>query len=218
MLTTTLFAMRKILRSALIVLSLTVLGAGILSARAITAKRGFSGHIKVQLCGKTQDGRWETFDTVDLSSVKFSVSLYELESQDRMGNITTRFTFNGRTEKGRQVSVRLLRPGKAAAKLTTGKVELELPIELSIEGKRFSLPLSLTTDTARLPDGGTISGRRATIDRATHAATLAMVGNASFTGPALNDALQLVSPKGNLKLNELLLAVQSEGRLTAADH
>ena len=213
-----LFAMRKILRTALIVLSLTVLATGILLARALTAKRDFSGHIKVQLCGKTQDGRWETFDTVDISSVKFSASLNELESQDRMGNITTRFTFSGRTEKGRQVSVRLLRPGKAAAELTTGKVELELPIELSIDGKRFSLPLSLTTESARLPDGGTISGRRATIDRATHSATLAMVGNASFTGPALNDAIQLVSAKGNLKMSELLLAVQSDGRLTAVDH
>jgi len=211
--------MRKILRIALIVMSLIVLAAGVLLARALTAKRDFSGHIKVQFCGKTQDGRWETFDTVDIPNVTISASLFDLESQDRMGNgISSKFTFGGRTEKGRQVNVRLLRPGKAAAELTTGKVELNLPIELLVDGRRFSLPLALTTDTARLPDGGTISGRRATIDHATHSATLAMVGNAQFTGPALTDALQVVSPTGNLKLSEILLAVQSDGRLTAADH
>ena len=207
--------MRRTIVGAISILSLTILAAGGLLARALTATRDFSGQVKVQLCGKTEDGHWETFDSVNISNVKISASVFDLESQDRMGNITSKFTFTGRTEKGRQVSVRLLRPGKTVVELTTGKVELDLPIELSLDGHRFTLPLSLTTESRRAADGETITGRRATIDRRTHSATLAMVGNAGFTGSTLAEAVQLLQDKtGAPKLNELLLVLQSDGRVS----
>ena len=143
--------------------------------------------------------------------------------------VKSEFAFNGKSAGGRQVNVRLLRPGKGSSDLTEGKVGLELPLELSLDGKKSELLLKLTTESADSADGGTINGRRARIDHQARTATLAMVGNARFKDllhvseaveQPRDDAISNIKggKVGKVKApSELLLVVQSEGKLAAVE-
>jgi len=182
----------------------------------VTKKRDFEGQIKAELCRKGADGRWEVFDTLVVPSVRLSASLTELTSGK---DVNSEFTFQGKSAEGRQINVRMKRAGRGTADLKEGRVGLDLPLELTIDGKTSSLVLALTTESAQAADGTTINGSRAKIDVANRTATLSMVGNAKFqslirdgTSNTRVEDLKLAQP------SELLVVIRSSGKLTAVDH
>ena len=206
------------LRGALMLFTLLAILSSLAFARTLLAKREFTAPLKVKLCGKTADGKWTVLDSFEVPSAKVSASLVDLASAK---GVNSSFAVSGRTQMGKQVSVRMVRDGRATANLTTGFVEVDLPIEIAIDGKRTVTNLKMTTETAAGPDGGTISGKRGVIDTASRSARIGFVGTAKVEQAKLNEALDIIGkrpPAGDAKrFVELIFVAQAEGVLRAVE-
>lgn len=124
--------------------------------------------------------------------------------------VTTNFVWNGSTVRGRQVSVRLAGVASSNVDLTTGKVETNLPFELTLANKKYSLPVLATTET--ITDAfGTISGKRANIQK--RSATLRLVGSTKF----LIDQKDLDPASGKVGQQTIVVRVLADALIRAVN-
>ncbi len=132
---------------------------GVLVADSLTKQRDASGTITLELCKKGAGGQWEVVDRVK-SPVNFTASIAEITSGKE---ITSNFNWRGASEKGRIAQGRMLGAGKVKFDVLRGVLELELPMEATLDGKKIPLNVKLTTESISSPTGQ-ISGKKAELN------------------------------------------------------
>ncbi len=163
----------RVARLTLLATAIVLSAIGALIADSATKQRDFSGRISVDICRKTDDGKWEVMDRIE-TNASFSASVLQLASG---GEVKTNHVWNGRTAKGRQASVKLAGAGKSKFNLATGELQLtDMPFEVTMDGKKDRFPVKLTTEQVSTLIGD-FSGKRAQINGRT--ARLAMVGTSA---------------------------------------
>ena len=125
-----------------------------------TKERTFEGGISVVQGRKLPDGKWELIDEFKGSGLNFHASVLELA---RGKEVDTKWVLNGKTAKGRPFTLRLARPAPMQADLKTGSVVLQLPVEVTLDGKTTQRVVSLSTEQSVTGPEGSISGRRMSI-------------------------------------------------------
>ncbi len=146
----------------LILAALITIGAfGWLMAEA-GKQRDASGTITLELCKKGANGQWEVIDRVK-SPVNFTASVMDLAAGKE---ITSNFSWRGTSEKGMRAEGRMLRAGKVKIDVTRGLLELDLPMEATVNGKKIPLNVKLSTESISSPTGQ-ISGKKASLNNGT---------------------------------------------------
>ncbi|MDQ3666626.1 MAG: hypothetical protein M3410_08625 [Acidobacteriota bacterium] len=193
------------------------LALSLVIANTLTKRRDFKGSVDIEVHKKGDDGRWEIIDRVKVSSIQFTASVADLA---RGKQVTVNHVWEGQTEQGRRLSVRLARPGSAQFELATGKLEIDVVFSFGLDGEVTNLPVNLTTESVSTPDGS-INGRRAQINRESRTATLELVGLGKLR--VRDEVIRGGSEDGRegkrpAKLPaELFVVFRSEGTLTAVD-
>lgn len=147
----------KLILAALI----TVAAFGWLMAQA-GKQRDASGTITLELCKKGANGQWQVIDRVK-SPVNFTASVMDLAAGKE---ITSNFSWRGTSEKGMRAEGRMLRAGKVKIDVTRGLLELDLPMEATVNGKKIPLNVKLSTESISSPTGQ-ISGKKASLNNGT---------------------------------------------------
>ena len=161
---------RILLRTlGLVLVLVSVLGWRVFEA--VTAERSFEGRISAQGIRKLPDGKSELIEEFQNSAINFRMSVAELA---RGKQVTTNWVLNGKTAKGRPVTVRLARPGGADVNLQAGTVALRLPLEFDVGGKKFQKEVTLSTEQSVSGPSGIVRGKRASIQNGV--APVAVVG------------------------------------------
>lgn len=193
------------------------LALGLVIADTLTKRRDFKGNVLIEVHKKGDDGRWKIIDQVKVSSIQFTASVADLA---RGKQVAVNHVWEGQTEQGRRLSVRLARPGSAQFEVATGKLEIDVVFGFGLDGEVTNLPVSLTTESVSTPDGS-INGRRAQINRESRTATLELVGLGKLR---VRDEVIRGGSEGERESKrptklpaELFVVFRSEGTLTAVD-
>jgi len=214
-----------------LLLALT-LAFGIIVADSVSKQRDASGIITLELCRKGANGQWEVIDRVK-SPVNFTASVADLAAGKE---INSNFSWRGTSEKGLRAEGRMLRAGKVRLDVLRGLLELDLPMEATVNGKKIPLNVKLTTESVSSPTGQ-LRGKRAelngntltggivgfsTIKQRDLVDELAKVGdnNKSAFGQKLEqkkDSIRtsgVVGGSGGLS-EELIVVLRGDGKVTA---
>lgn len=194
------------------------LALGLVIANTLTKRRDFKGSVLIEVHKKGGDGRWEIIDRLKAPSLQFTASVADLAQGKQ---VTSNNVYEGQTEKGRRLSVRLAQPGSAHVDLATGKLEIDVVFSFGLEGEVTNLPVKLTTESISTP-AGSINGRRAQINRESHTATLELVGLGKLRvrdeiigGGSEGGGREIKRP--TKRPTELFLVFRADGTLTAVD-
>lgn len=162
------------IRFAIAIVVASVLALGLLFAAGIAKQREIQAQFELIAGLQERPNLSNPLDTLKVPLARFLIDV----AGNGTKQVSTNFVWNGTTARGRNVSVRLSGIALSTVDPTTGKVETNLPFELTLASKKYSLPVLATTGT--ITDAfGTISGRRAVISR--KSARLKLVGSAKFT-------------------------------------
>lgn len=155
------FSLRTKARKLTAVALITFAAFGWLMAEA-GKQRDASGTITLELCKKGANGQWEVIDRVK-SPVNFTASVMDLTAGKE---ITSNFSWRGTSEKGLRAEGRMLRAGKVKIDVVRGLLELDLPMEATVNGKKIPLNVKLTSESISSPTGQ-ISGKKASLSNGT---------------------------------------------------
>ncbi len=215
---------RKLMAVALV----SVAAFGWLMAEA-AKQRDANGTITLELCRKGANGQWEVIDRVK-SPVNFTASVMDLAAGKE---INSNFSWRGTSEKGLRAEGRMLRAGKVKLDAMRGLLELDLPMEATVNGKKIPLNVKLTTESLSSPTGQ-LSGKRAELNGKTLTAgivgfstikqrdlvdELAKVGDNSKAGKfeQKKEAIRVsgvVGGSGGIA-DELIVVMRGDGKVTA---
>ncbi|MFN0109722.1 MAG: hypothetical protein ACKVZH_12785 [Blastocatellia bacterium] len=179
---------RKLIAVALI--TLTAFSA--IVANSLVKERDASTNIEIQLCQKGENGQWNIIDKAK-GSANFVASVADLASGKEL---TSPVNWNITSEKGRRISVKMLRAAKVNLNPTTGLMELEVPLDVTVNGNiKTSFTSKLTTQSLSTPVGQLV-GKRADIN--VNAKTLS-AGLVGFNSVKQRDFIQgLLAPGAKL--------------------
>ncbi len=189
----------------LILAALIAIGAfGWLMAEA-GKQRDASGTITLELCKKGENGQWQVIDRVK-SPVNFTASVMDLAAGKE---ITSNFSWRGTSEKGMRAEGRMLRAGKVKLDVTRGLLELDLPMEATVNGKKIPLNVKLTSESISSPTGQ-ISGKKASLYNGT--LTAGIVGFSAIKQRDLVDELAKVGDNnGTRKADQKKESIRTSG-------
>ena len=200
-------------------------GLGLLVAQAGVKQREFAGKANIQICVKDAKGGWRIVDELKSAPLNFQFSI-----ADAVGSkpLSTTFAFSGRTEKGMQLGASLKKGATGSSDLKTGLVEMELPVQLSVNGKTVDAVLKFTTESA---SGalGSIRGSRAQINERLRTAQLGMVTSSKIIDHLIAEGVINHEEQYNVShgigggvddikapiVDELLIVIFGEGTLKA---
>ncbi|HQR32322.1 MAG TPA: hypothetical protein PLK30_06275 [Blastocatellia bacterium] len=185
----------------------TVAAFGWLMAQA-GKQRDASGTITLELCKKGANGQWEVIDRVK-SPVNFTASVMDLAAGKE---ITSNFSWRGTSEKGLRAEGRMLRAGKVKIDVTRGLLELDLPMEATVNGKKIPLNVKLTSESISSPTG-LISGKKASLNNGT--LTAGIVGFSVIKQRDLVDELAKVGDNNGARKVEQKAEQKKEGIRTS---
>jgi hypothetical protein len=185
----------------------TLLTACLLLIAATVLNRGeASGMVSVEICQKTADGKWEVIDR-GKASIQCALN-YNGAPGNTTVSSSPSWSWAFTSEKGRRVSATILRTGKARFDATTGMLELDLPIEVNVDGKRERFSYKQTTESLATVIG-TLTGKRLT--KTGDGLSGATVGLGILRNRELINHLTNSSGKKD-PVNELVVVLRSEGR------
>lgn len=168
-------------------------------------QRDASGTITLELCKKGANGQWEVIDRVK-SPVNFTASVMDLAAGKE---ITSNFSWRGTSEKGMRAEGRMLRAGKVKIDVTRGLLELDLPMEATVNGKKIPLNVKLSTESISSPTGQ-ISGKKASLNNGT--LTAGIVGFSVIKQRDLVDELAKVGDNnGTRKADQKKEGIRTSG-------
>jgi hypothetical protein len=196
----------KKLIGVLALLALVTVGG--LFARALFVQRDFTGMVRIEVCKPDANGKWIIVDSID-APTSFSMNVVDLASEKE---VTSKTVWAGKSAKGRKVSVRLLRAGKAAVDLKSGKIVLsQMPFEVTVDGQKEAMTYTLTTESAEGANGP-INGKRAVINGNT--ATVALVGSTKIRTNKFGLPGQ-ATVAGVSKAEDFQVVIKANGQVTA---
>lgn len=182
---------RRGLKLSLLAVLTMFVAFGALAASAVFKQRDATVDLKVRLCKKGSDGKWAVIDEAN-GAVSFSASVADVASGKEVG---TSHVWNVRSQKGRQLSIRLQRAGKVNLNVTSGLLALDLPFEVSVDGKKTSFNTKLSTEQITTPIGS-LSGKKAEINTSARTLTAAVAGFSVLKQRDLVDTLARVGEGG----------------------
>ncbi len=136
---------------------LTAVGA--LIADTATKQRDAMTNVMIEICQKDANGQWQVIDK-GRAPANFTASVADLASgKELSGNIG----WSVRTNNGAQINVRMARAAKVNLNVAAGTMMLDVPFDVTVNGKRLSFTTKLSTESQSTPIG-TLSGKRAEIN------------------------------------------------------
>lgn len=152
------------LRRRLGLIAVTVVSAllitGSVFMHAATKKRTFDGKITFKICKKLPSGQWEEIDKGE-DRVSVEGNLVDAAS-GKLFN--TNHVWNGTSAKGNRFTATAAGNAKVNADLASGRFDLPaVPVRFTLNGKQTLTEFSFTTESLRLPNGESVSGKRARI-------------------------------------------------------
>ncbi len=194
--------------SALLIACLALIAAAVVNTGEAT------GTVSVEICRKTADGKWEV---IDRGKAQIQCALnYTGTPANTAVSSSPSWSWNFTSEKGRRVSVTIIRPGKARFDSPTGLLEVDLPIEVNVDGKRERFSYKQTTESLSTVIG-TLTGKRltTTADGISGATVgLGILRNRELINHlcGITEANLGEKKKANPGVSELVVVLRSEGR------
>ncbi|MGE0129928.1 MAG: hypothetical protein AB7U82_17740 [Blastocatellales bacterium] len=182
---------RRGLKLSLLVALTMFVAFGVFAANVVTKQRDAAVDLKVRLCKKAANGKWEVIDEAK-GSVNFTASVAEVASGK---DVNTSHVWSPTSQKGRKLSIRLQRAGKVNLNPVTGLLSLNLPFEVSVDGKKVSFVSNLSTENTSSPIGS-LNAKRAEINTSARTLTAAVAG---FTTLKQRDLIDNVARVGEGK-------------------
>jgi hypothetical protein len=217
------FNSRRSLKLTLLAALTLLVAFGVFAANVVTKQRDASIDLRVRLCKKAANGKWEVIDEAK-GSTSFTASVAEVASGK---DISTNHVWNPTSQKGRKLSIRLQRAGKVNLNPVTGLLELSLPFEVSVDGKKVSFISKLSTENTSSPIGP-LNAKRGVINTSARTLTAAVAGFNTIKQRDLIDNVARVgqdkkesggapgSVGGSAGLNEeLIVVIEGSGRAVA---
>lgn len=203
-------------KSLQIMLSVTALLLACLAliAAAVVQTGEAVGTVTVEICRKTAEGKWEVIDRAK-APIQCALSYAGAAANATVAS-SAGWRWTATSEKGRQFTATIPRPGKARFEAATGLLEIELPIEVIVDGKRETLPYKQTTESLTTVLG-TLSGKRANVNADGFTAAtvgLGILRNRELIDHLCSDAQVKDKKKAKREVNELIVVLRSEGRAT----
>lgn len=147
----------RVVLSIGLLLLFSITAFGLVVARTATRPLGVTLKSHIQICKKNGD-KWVVIDEVGPASMTFKASLLEMA---KGGQMSTGFTWNTKTKKGKPYSVKLLGGARTKFGALNGKFEAELTYQITYDGKSARVPASLSTESGTSPMGKPMAGKRA---------------------------------------------------------
>lgn len=171
-------------RKLMAVTMLLLVGAGALIADTVSKQRDAMTTVTLELCKKGANGQWEVIDRAK-GPANFTASVMDLASGKEM---TSAVNWNVKSEKGRQMNVKLARAVKVNLNPTSGLMQLDTPLMATVDGMQIPLNVKLTTESMSTPIGQ-LSGKKADLNLSTRTLTADVVGFTSVKQRAQIDRL-----------------------------
>jgi hypothetical protein len=123
---------------------------GIALATTVTRPLDVQLRTQVKIMEQNPQGKWIPVDQIAPTNVRFEASLLEMVSGDA---ISTGFTLQTTTKKGKPFKARLL--GKAIIDFNpvTGQLDGQMTYEVEYDGHVSRVPAAITTESRDTPDG-----------------------------------------------------------------
>jgi len=183
-----------------------LIAVGGLVADTVSKQRDANGRLEISLCEPDGKGGWKVIDKAR-DNLSLSVSVAQLAA-GASKQIESKYVWTARSEKGRQFSVRVARSGNVSLDLTSGSLNLDVPFEVTVDGRKAVTEARLTTGSLPTPLGS-ISGKRADLQNGALSAEL--VGVARLRAV-------LIWPEDVKKSNEeFVVIIRAAGKATARD-
>lgn len=196
--------------AALLIAGLALVAATVLNSGEAT------GMVTVEVCRKAADGTWEVMDR-GKAPIQCALSYTGAPGNASVSSAPS-WSWNLTSEKGRRISATILRNGKARFEAATGLLELDLPIEVTVDGKRERLSYKQTTESLSTVIGP-LSGKRLTVNGDSLSGATVGIGilrNRELINHlcGVADAKLGDKKKAAPAVNELVVVLRSEGRAT----
>jgi hypothetical protein len=190
-------------KRTLVACVLMVIAAGWLIA-AKPVKHEFNAQLTIVAAQKGKANAADPLDSLDLPSVKIPFDVQQKQ-------VSSNFAWSGRTKKGRAVSWQLSGPGSVNSELASGKLELDLPFTLTVDGKKFPVRVKFTTESVS-DSLGSASGRRATL-QGPLAQSVELVAGSEFTAARKDLDAKSTEPGQQ----SIVVRVQAKGQIRALE-
>jgi hypothetical protein len=181
-------------------------------ANEAAKKRDFKGRAEFFFYRKAGAGRWEVFDKWVAPNLGFKVSVTDIATGKEF---TSEGIWEGQSEKGHRISLRLSRAGTAQVSLGDGSVRVVVPFDITIDGRKLRESFTATSGTTDGPTGP-ISGQRAIFDAAEHTLKINVVGSKPIPLPT-----EILDGTSNTRsasdLTTVLVVARLEGAFKKAD-
>jgi hypothetical protein len=127
-----------------------------LIADTVTKERVISADVTISLCQKNEEGGWDIIDTAK-APLNATARVADLAA----GREFTSFhNWTVQSEKGRRINARLADVARTSViDLASGKINAEVPFDITVDGKKLRLVSKFTNDTLSTPIGE-LSGKR----------------------------------------------------------
>lgn len=187
--------------AALLIACLALIAAAVVNTGEAT------GTVSVEICRKTADGKWEVIDR-GKSQIQCALN-YDGTPGNTAVSSSPSWSWNFTSEKGRRVSATIIRKGKVRFEPATGLLEMDLPVEVNVDGKREQFLYKQTTESLSTVLG-TLTGKRTTAT--SDGFSGATVGVGILRNRELIRHLSGLQEGRNINVNELVVVLRSEGR------
>ena len=172
----------------LVAAAIVIATFGIVVARTVTRPLTVTVRTHIKICQKTDKGKWQVIDEVGPTTLTFNANLLELATGDK---VSSAFVWQTKTKKGRAYSVRLLEPARIKFNPVNGRCDADLKFEITLDGKKASVPGRLTTESNAGPLG-MLKGQRAKGILGRDRASFTLVSANTFQPSEETPALMLV--------------------------
>jgi hypothetical protein len=229
---------RRNLKLAFFAALTTLIAFSALLASAATKQRDASINLRVRLCQKAADGQWTVVDEAK-GAFNFTASVADIASGKEIG---TNHVWNVRSQKGRQLAIRLQRAGKVNLNAVSGLLALDLPFEVSVDGKKIAFSARLSTEQNQSPIGA-LNAKKAEINTSARTLTASVAGFTTIKRRDLIDEVARVGEGNKVVVNheeqikgkkegirvpgsvggsagindELIVVIEGSGKATAKD-
>lgn len=175
---------KSVFRGATLTASLLVLVVGLIVADTATRQHKFVGQLRIICDQQGQENPANPADALLLTNIVIPFNVVDLATSNQ---VSSSFSWDGSSAKKRTFSWHLAGPGTADANPVTGKISLNLPFEATFGGKKYRVPLVLTTESST--DGyGSANGTRASANQL--GSRVVLIGGTTIQGDAKDFGLE----------------------------
>lgn len=204
---------RSFLKLSLSIAALLIACLALIAAAVIKTGEA-TGTVSVEICRKAANGTWEV---IDRGKAQIQCALnYDGTPSNTIVSSSPSWSWNFTSEKGRRVSATIVRQGKTRFDASTGLLEMDLPVEVNVDGKRERFVYKQTTESLSTVIG-TLTGKRMTLTADGFSGATVGVGilrNRELINHlcGITEANLAAKKQATPAVSELVIVLRSEGR------